>query len=489
MMLDATLQMKLDQAFRNFWFQNNEQLKAFVQQFVWDNRITLPAELQQVEEYAANRYPYWKLPVIIPKPASPTIPPLYPDSPQQTLPERPPGTFWETPAGTWAKDHWLMLSLGGIAFWYLLDTPKGKKKRPINLSYSPTESDEFSDCGCNLEGSECADVQPASESPVSEAVPESVGARQELLTKCGSEAFLMPDGTAARPGVPGYPVMIDDCCYHCGLMRAAYTRIGQAMTRSGSRLEKFRLRDARKQLIQKAASFADQTDKTNACNWAFTAAKKYKVRLSGLPFELGRAKQSELLTVPRGQIVLTEQDIVESDDQIIQCLERQGWKPKRIKEIQESIAEKMTPSLFTSMTEELTGGEAMYQEAVDECLERIRKSRGSKRGQAELFSGARRVKYEKSDLNSAINSAIKTIGDRPKYIFSTYYGYTVDNRRPPASQDYIQVSPGGRVIEYIYDFKKGKYETTDLAQCQVGALAGEGCRDKEGKFIPIPQCT
>ena len=387
--IDPSLQAKLDQAFQRFWFQDNEQLKAFVQQFVWDNRISLPEELQQVEEYAANRYPYWKLPVIIPKPASPTIPPMYPDSPQQTLPERTPGTFWETPMGTWAKDHWLMLSLGGIAFWYLLDTPKGKKKRsnPLGLSSVSTESDDFADCECDLEGSECADVQPASESPVSEAVPGTVGARRELLTKCGSEAFLMPDGTAARPGVPGYPVMIDDCCYHCGLMRAAYTRIGQAMARSGSRLEKFRLRDARKQLIRKAASFADKNDKTNACNWAFAAAKKYKVRLSGLPFELGRAKQSELFTVPRGQIVLTEQDIAESDDKIIQCLERQGWKPKRIKEIQESIAEKLTPSLFTSLTEELTGGEAMYQEAVDECLERIRKGRGSKRAEMELFLG------------------------------------------------------------------------------------------------------
>lgn len=578
LMVEATLQAKLDHAFRNFWFQNNDQLQAFVNRFITDWNIRLPEELQEVQSYVENRYPYWRVPILIPKPASPPLTPIYPDLPGQKLPERPPGTFWETPAGTWAKDNALWLGLGAIAFWYLLDD-KGKKKRPDRLgsatatslkkrpgnrlyylwqahpaykSLQPEklhlakkadvatlktaarsgsvtlyalyaknveearrkvragegekvggglvfedsddlEDSEFCASCADLEGAECCDVQAAQKSPVSEAVPPTVGARRELLTRCGSGAFLMPDGTQARPDVPGYPVMGEDCCYHCGMMRAAYTRIGQALNRKGSVLEKARLKNARRGLIRKAAAFADRSDKSNACNWALAAAKRYRIRLSGdiFPFEFGRVepKQSELFKVPRGQLVLTEEDIAEGDDRIIQCLERQGWKKKRIKEIQESIAEKMTPSMFTSMTEELTGGEVMYQEAVEKCLQRIRKSRAPKRGQAELFSGASRVKYDKADINSAIDAAIKTVGDRPKYVYSTYYGYAVDNRRPPATQDYVQVSPGGRVIEYLYDHKKGRYETTDLAQCQVGALAGEGCRDAEGRFVPVPQCT
>jgi len=79
-------------------------------------------------EGSENRYPHWKPPVVVPKPASPPLTPIYPDVPQQKLPERPPGTFWETPAGTWAKDNALWLSLGAIAFWYLLDAGKDKKK-------------------------------------------------------------------------------------------------------------------------------------------------------------------------------------------------------------------------------------------------------------------------------------------------------------------------------------------------------------------------
>lgn len=472
----------------------------------------------EVQTYVEKRYPYWKVPILIPKPASPPLTPIYPDVPQQKLPERPPGTFWETPMGTWAKDNALWLGLGAIAFWYLLDGDKGKKKRvdrlgsataltvpPItekeetqnkrivaeSLKIGPKtvdelaeetglerydiaasltvlaregrtkrlkggrrmlldDSDDFGECDVcgDLEGAECADVQPARDSPVSAALPGSVGARRELLQRCGSGAFLMPNGTQARPGVPGYPVMLDDCCYHCGMMKAAYTRIGQALSREGSRLEKSKLKIARDGLIRRAAKFADRADKTNACNWSLTAAKRYKIRLSGdmFPFELGRAKpkQSELFKVSRGQLVLTEKDIAESDDLIIQCLERQGWKKKRIKEIQEAIAEKATPSMFTSMTEELTGGEVMYQEAVEKCLERIRKSRGSKRGQEALFSGSRRVKYSRADLNSAIDAAIRTVGDRPKYVYATHGGYTVATMRPPRAQDYIQVSPGGR---------------------------------------------
>lgn len=91
--------------------------------------------------------------------------------------------------------------------------------------------------------------------------------------------------------------------------------------------------------------------------------------------------QKELFKVPRGRLVLKRQDISTSDDPVMQCLERQGWKVKRVQELQEDIAAKMTPDIFTQKTEPLTGGEKMLQEAIDRCLERMKASRSRRPGQ------------------------------------------------------------------------------------------------------------
>lgn len=91
--------------------------------------------------------------------------------------------------------------------------------------------------------------------------------------------------------------------------------------------------------------------------------------------------QKELFKVPRGRLVLKRQDISTSEDPVMQCLERQGWKVKRVQEVQEDIAAKKTPDIFTGKTEPLTGGEKMLQEAIDRCLERMKASRSRRGGQ------------------------------------------------------------------------------------------------------------
>ncbi len=44
--------------------------------------------------------------------------------------------------------------------------------------------------------------------------------RKQLLKKCGKKAFLRPEDLA-------FPVMTDDCKYHCGLLFAAYLRASE----------------------------------------------------------------------------------------------------------------------------------------------------------------------------------------------------------------------------------------------------------------------
>jgi hypothetical protein len=311
--------------------------------------------------YQVEEYPYWKLPVIIPKPASPTITTGVIDVPQQKLPEREPGTFWETPMGTWAQRNWWKIGLGAIALWYLLDIGKDKKKRPFELGAAPSfhnplrktrgnrlyylwktphsnklnlakkeelpslksaarddsvklyavfaknadeardkarsgqaESypevrkmgkyigkcegiDEFGRCE-GLSGSDCVDTRPPRKSPISKVHPVLVSKRRKLLDKCGRKAFLLPEGTPSKPTVPSYPIVGPDCCYHCGLMRMQYTRLGAAYNRAKSRVYKMQINEARERLIRKAARFADRRNPSNACNWALKAAERYKIR-------------------------------------------------------------------------------------------------------------------------------------------------------------------------------------------------------------------
>lgn len=90
------------------------------------------------------------------------------------------------------------------------------------------------------------------------------------------------------------------------------------------------------------------------------------------------AAQKELFNAPRKFERFEPIDVATSDDPLVQCLERQGWNPKRILNLQASISEKMTPDLFTGKTTKLTGGEVQLQENIDDCLQKISKSRGKK---------------------------------------------------------------------------------------------------------------
>jgi len=111
------------------------------------------------------------------------------------------------------------------------------------------------------------------------AAPKRVDERFAMIEQFGDEAFLLPQGTP-RLNAPSYPVVSKTSgCYHCGLMRAAYTRIGtQINRRSTPASYKKELIKAREQLIKLGLQFANKRDRRNSCNWAIKASKRYKVR-------------------------------------------------------------------------------------------------------------------------------------------------------------------------------------------------------------------
>lgn len=60
----------------------------------------------------------------------------------------------------------------------------------------------------------------------------------------------------------------------------------------------------------------------------------------------------------------------------------------------------------------------------------------------------KRIRYSKSSLRSAIETALKLHSKHtpPFYIFATAYGYTIDVHKPPHTQSYIQVNNDGSVF-------------------------------------------
>lgn len=58
---------------------------------------------------------------------------------------------------------------------------------------------------------------------------------------------------------------------------------------------------------------------------------------------------------------------------------------------------------------------------------------------------ARRVRYNRGNLDSAIAAARQIVDDHPVYIYATAGGFTIDHQRPPFGQQHVKVSPGGHV--------------------------------------------
>lgn len=100
-----------------------------------------------------------------------------------------------------------------------------------------------------------------------------------MLQQYGDAAFVIPEGTPARPGVPAFPIMDSRGCFDCNMAKAAYQRLSQQMGKFGQpRAYKSRLRHGRADLVVSALYRANPDDLENACNWSIAAAERLKVR-------------------------------------------------------------------------------------------------------------------------------------------------------------------------------------------------------------------
>lgn len=107
------------------------------------------------------------------------------------------------------------------------------------------------------------------------------------------------------------------------------------------------------------------------------------------------------------QMVLAVDDPATSDDPVMICMQRRGWKPGRVREMQSKISEKLTPDLFTGKAEKLTGGEVQMQEEIQQCLDQLSKTQ--KKGQLDLF-GTRRYWIPRNLKKGAFKKQAKRAG-------------------------------------------------------------------------------
>lgn len=126
----------------------------------------------------------------------------------------------------------------------------------------------------SFESQRCVDTRPAKISPQSLNRPRNAADRLRMVREYGRDSFLLPDGTPRTP-LPSFPIVSARTgCFHCGLMRMQYTRIGSAMA-TADREYRSRLNLARRRLIRLALELADRDDPGNSCNFAYRAAERY----------------------------------------------------------------------------------------------------------------------------------------------------------------------------------------------------------------------
>lgn len=113
-------------------------------------------------------------------------------------------------------------------------------------------------------------------------------ARFQMLQRYGNAAFMMPEGTPARPGVPAYPVMTKDGCFDCNFAKAAYNRMSQQMKRSGQPTRyRNKLKERRLDLVTRTLRLSNPDDQANACNFSIAASKRLHMRFYPVAVQRG----------------------------------------------------------------------------------------------------------------------------------------------------------------------------------------------------------
>lgn len=94
----------------------------------------------------------------------------------------------------------------------------------------------------------------------------------------------------------------------------------------------------------------------------------YRKKIHGENFS---PSQKELFPGLKRDLNMEIEDAARSDDPLEACMERRGYKPSKTQVFQDAISAKLTADMFGKQ-EKLTGAEAMFQEQMQECLDKLK---------------------------------------------------------------------------------------------------------------------
>ena len=95
----------------------------------------------------------------------------------------------------------------------------------------------------------------------------------------------------------------------------------------------------------------------------------YRKKIHGEEFFSPR--QKELFPGLKRDLNMEIEDAARSDDPLEACMERRGYKPSKTQLFQEAISAKLTAEMFGKQ-EKLSSAEAMFQEQMQECLDKLK---------------------------------------------------------------------------------------------------------------------
>ena len=109
----------------------------------------------------------------------------------------------------------------------------------------------------------------------------------------------------------------------------------------------------------------------------------YRKKIHGEEFFSPR--QKELFPGLKRDLNMEIEDAAKSDDPLEACMERRGYKPSKTQVFQDAISAKLTADMFGKQ-EKLSSAEAMFQEQMQECLDKLKTRPKLKFGRLETDS-------------------------------------------------------------------------------------------------------
>ena len=164
-------------------------------------------------------------------------------------------------------------------------------------------------------------------------------------------------------------------------------------------------------------------------------------------------RQKELFPGLKRDLNMEIEDAARSDDPLEACMERRGYKPSKTQVFQDAISAKLTADMFGKQ-EKLTGAEAMFQEQMQECLDKLKNKPKLKFGDSDWYFDMDKAIQAAWESGKTFRTMYLIIPNRPGDVIRRSI------KKPGVAQSFIEINPDGKVTRL--DWTGATYKQTAL---------------------------